>query len=216
MSDFRAAVARTIPGSAEAYAGILHRKRTRRGKAVIRELAASGKALSLDIGGERAGSGGWLSVDLTAECDIYWDLRGGIPFADNRVERIYSSHTFEHLTFNEGQALLHDCFRALVPGGSMSICVPNARMYIDSYISGNALPDEYYGWRPAFNSSSAIDAVNYVAYMDGHHKYLFDQENLEARLSAVGFVNVGIRDFDPSVDKEERHFESIYAIGYKP
>ena len=59
-------MARTIPGSAEAYAGILHRKRTRNGKAVIRQLAASGKALSLEIGGERAGSGGWLSVDLTA------------------------------------------------------------------------------------------------------------------------------------------------------
>ena len=216
MSAFRAAVARIIPGSAEAYAGIRHLRRTRSGKGVIRALAASSKPLSLDLGGERAGSGGWLSIDLTAECDIYWDLRGGIPFADNRVERIYSSHTFEHLTFNEGQALLHDCYRVLTSAGSISICVPNSRMYIDSYISGNTLPDEYFGWRPAYNSSSAIDAVNYVAYMDGHHKYLFDQENLEYRLSAVGFVNVGIRDFDPSVDKAERHFESIYAIGYKP
>ena len=140
MSAFRDTVARTIPGSAEAYAGILHRRRTRRGKAVIRELADSGKALSLDIGGERAGSGGWLSVDLTAECDIYWDLRGGIPFADNRVDRIYSSHTFEHLTYDEGQTLLIDCHRALAPGGSMSICVPNARMYIDSYIAGTPPP----------------------------------------------------------------------------
>ena len=40
------------------------------------------------------------------------------------------------------------------------------------------IPEDYFGWRPAFNSTTSIDAINYVAYMGGEHKYMFDQENL--------------------------------------
>ena len=60
-----------------------------------------------------------------------------------------------------------------------------------------------------------MDWVNYVAYMGGEHKYMFDQENLLHILKMNGFKNVRQREFDPEIDMPERRFESLYAQGEK-
>jgi hypothetical protein len=51
--------------------------------------------------------------------------------------------------------------------------------------------------------------------MDGHHKYMFDEENLVYILISHGFKNVKVRDFDINIDMLDRDFESIYAIANK-
>ena len=51
--------------------------------------------------------------------------------------------------------------------------------------------------------------------MDGHHKYMFDEENLLFLLKSKGFRNVHLREFDPDLDLEKRDFESIYAEANK-
>lgn len=217
MSSLRSAIRNGIPFSTELYEYQDNRRRLARSRKQLNSLRESGREISLDLGGgDRKGTNGWLTVDMTHNCDLYWDLRLGIPFDDNSVSRIYSSHMFEHLTYEEGQGLLNECMRALKPGGSFSIVVPNAGMYIEGYMGQRELPEEYFGWEPAYNRTTRIDALNYVAYMAGEHKYMFDQENLLHILTAKGFVNVSARAFDPETDMQERDFESIYAIGYKP
>lgn len=209
-------VRQNVPQSTTVYESVAHHRRLRASRGRIKALEESGAPILLDIGGGDAHhKGNWLTVDLVPQCDIYWDLRNGIPFTDDRVERVYSSHVLEHIPFRGGQALLADVLRCLVPGGSLSICVPNAGMYLRAYVTGTELPAEYYNWASAYNETTAIDAVNYTAYMDGHHAYMFDEENLLKRLELAGFENVQLRDFDPELDRAERHFESIYAIGYK-
>lgn len=217
MPSIREAIRTRIPFSTEAYEAIEHRRRRAKSRKQIEAIKASGAPIKLDIGGGyRKGSNGWITVDTSHECDLYWDLREGIPFPDGTVDAIYSSHLFEHLTYAEGQGLLRECLRALRPAGSFSIVVPNARMYIEGYLGLREIPEEYFGWREAYHRTTAIDAVNYVAYMAGEHKYMFDQENLLHVLSAAGFADVRQRDFEPETDMPERDFESIYAIGIKP
>ena len=217
MSSFRDAVRQRVPFSTEIYEDIDRRIRMRKSRAQIRELAQSRHPLKLDLGGGyRKGSNGWLTVDISHECDLYWDLRYGIPFADNRVDALYASHLFEHLTFEQGQALLKEGLRALKPGGSFSIVVPNARLYVEHYLGQRELPDEFFGWEPAFNHTTRIDALNYVAYMAGEHTYMFDIENLIFVMEKAGLVDVRERSFDPETDMPERDYESIYAIGFKP
>ena len=170
----------------------------------------------LEIGsGDKKGSNGWMTIDMTRNCDIYWDLRKGIPFPNESVSKIYSSHFFEHLTFKEGQTFLDECLRVLVPGGVFSICVPNARIYIEAYLNSNLETDKFFGYKPAYNNTTKIDYINYTAYMDGHHKYMFDEENLVYILKGKGLKNVRIREFDPHLDRKERDFESIYAVAEK-
>ncbi|MFM7905504.1 MAG: class I SAM-dependent methyltransferase [Microcystis sp.] len=170
----------------------------------------------LEIGsGDKKGSNGWITIDMTRNCDIYWDLRKGIPFPNESVSKIYSSHFVEHLTFKEGQTFLDECLRVLVPGGVFSICVPNARIYIEAYLNTNLETDKFFDHKPAYNNTTKIDYINYTAYMDGHHKYMFDEENLVYILKGKGLKNVRIREFDPHLDLKERDFESIYAVAEK-
>lgn len=171
----------------------------------------------LEVGaGDKRGENGWVTLDMSKNCDIYWDLRKGIPCPDKSIAKIYSSHFLEHLSFREGQIFLDECLRTLVPNGIFSICVPNARLYIEAYMNSATLnKDKFFAYKPAYNNTTKIDYVNFTAYMDGHHKYMFDEENLIYILQSKGFKNVHIRDFDHDLDLKKRDFESIYAEAEK-
>lgn len=216
MSNFRATIREKLPFTTDIYEFAIAKKAMLPSKKKFESLANSGKPICLDLGGADPGKGEWTTVDVTKQCDIYWDLRLPIPLPDASVSKIYSSHLFEHLTYREGQTLLRESLRLLKPGGEFSICVPNARIYLEGYFGTREIPQEYFGWTPAFNNTTAIDAVNYVAYMDGEHKYMFDEENVLHLLHNAGLTDVRARDFDPNYDRRERDYESLYAIGFKP
>jgi len=176
----------------------------------------AGVSINLDIGAGDTRRAGWVTLDITDGCDLYWDLRRGIPFPDNSVQRVYSSHLFEHMDYNAGQSLLGEARRVLMPGGEVSVCVPNARLYIDAYLGVSELDPDHDFWEPALSGRDGISLVNYVAYMGGEHKCLFDMDSLLERLTDAGFVDVQERSFDDSIDLPERAFESIYASAHKP
>jgi len=188
-------------------------KKERASLRLIQQIIHSRKPIYLEIGaGDKKGANGWLTMDITPNCDIFWDLRKGIPFPGNSIDRIYSSHFLEHLTYKEGELFLKECRRVLSAGGEFSICVPNAKIYLNAYFNPNSLAENHTWYEPALNNTTKIDYMNYIAYMDGHHQYMFDEENLIHRLKQNGFQNVRLRKFDPDLDLKERDFESIYAI----
>jgi predicted SAM-dependent methyltransferase len=179
----------------------------------VRRILKERSDIFVELGaGNKKGEGGWVTIDVTKDCDIFWDLRKGLPFPDESITKLYSSHFLIYFSFREAQQFLDECRRALVPGGTFSICVPNARLYIEAYIRGGFLDEgPYLSYRPAYNNTTIIDYVNYTAYMDGHHRYMFDAENLLYILRARGFKNVHLRQFDPKLDLKVRDYESIYA-----
>ena len=199
-----------------AYHDIAGKVRMHKTKKQVVQLLRQDSPLWIDLGGGNSPRPGWLSVDLTPNCDIYWNLACGLPFPSASVDRLYSSHLLEHLTFEEGNRLLLECRRVLRPGGELSVCVPNARIFVESYLGLVSLPRDMFGGTDAYFETTAIDSLNYVAYMGEHHKYMFDQENLNHRLEAAGFVDVEARPFDDSVDLLSRRAESIYARGVAP
>ena len=202
-------------------AGVARKIRNLKGEQVskrhIKRLLRDREEIFLEVGaGNKKGENGWTSIDVTKECDIFWDLRKGLPFPNESISRIYSEHFLEHLSFKEGQRFLDDCLRVLLPGGMFSICVPNAKIYIEAYLSDRTLDNnQFFGYKPAYNNTTKIDYVNYTAYMDGHHKYMFDEENILMILRSIGFSKVRLRSFDPRLDQVARQHESIYAEGVK-
>lgn len=186
-------------------------------KVKIANLIKNTDSIKIEIGaGHKKGSDGWLTMDLDG-ADIQWDLRYGMPFSENSIDQIYSSHFFEHLSASEASKLLKECKRVLKPGGIFSICVPNAKRYIEAYLNKDISfwqqQEDFYA--PAYNDTTIIDYINYVAYMDGQHKYMFDQENLLHILNSHNFKSVRLVDFRPALDMKERDFESIYADAVK-
>jgi predicted SAM-dependent methyltransferase len=148
---------------------------------------------------------------MSEGADLILDLAKPLPFSNNSVHKIYSSHLLEHLDYRDSISLLHECYRILKQGGTFSVCVPDASIYINAYCSNLDIKD-LCKHEPAFHYHSPIDFVNYMAYMDGHHKHMYDKENLTKRLKDVGFQTVKLRDFDSELDSKDRAYESIYAL----
>ncbi len=55
----------------------------------------------------------------------HMDLTKPLPFADESVSAVFSSHVFEHLFFDEVDRLVGEIQRVLVPGGVCRVVVPD-------------------------------------------------------------------------------------------
>jgi predicted SAM-dependent methyltransferase len=109
---------------------------------------------------------------------VHHRLQYGVPFDDEMVEVIYSSHALEHIFLEEAQALLQDAYRALKAGGLIRLAVPDLEYALRVYQSGakeQAL--EFFFSR------------NRSGYLN-HHHYMYDFELLKNMLEKVGFVKV--------------------------
>lgn len=193
------------------------RKNAGRNSRKIAALISGKEPIWLEIGsGPDRKVPGWTTADLCEGCDLMIDLSKPLPFPDNSVEKIYSSHVLEHFYFRDLMKLLSECRRILKPAGVFSASVPNARIYIEAYARPEAFdPAVYCRYEPAYNHNSKIDYLNYMAYMDGHHRYMFDEENIVAILGRAGFRSPRLRSFDESIDIRQRDFQSIYVRAEK-
>ena len=170
----------------------------------------------LEIGsGNKKGKNGWVTIDLHG-ADIIHDLKKGIPLPEASVDEIYASHVLEHISFKDLIVLLEEIYRLLKQNGKFSVCVPDASLYIRSYVNKQKFLPEGEFYQPAVvDTGSLMDQINYIAYMDQQHKYLFDKQNLVNTLKKIPFKKVELRTFDESIDIKSRDFESIYAIAIK-
>ncbi|MBE0626760.1 MAG: methyltransferase domain-containing protein [Burkholderiales bacterium] len=172
------------------------------------------KALGTNIAKLEIGSGphkrkGWLTVDMCNGADVFWDLRKALPFKDASFHQVYCSHVLEHFAYQDLMALLREVHRVLRVGGEFLIAVPDASLYVDAYL-GKRDGEELLRYRPAVISSNRMDILNYMFYMDGHHRFMFDAENLAFHCKAAGFSNCVSRPFDSLVDMLSRDYESLY------
>lgn len=189
----------------------------RRNLSKVKTLLEGTEPIKLEIGaGPERKIQGWTTADMCDGCDLVLDLAKPLPFPDNSIEKIYSSHVLEHFYYNDLLKLLSECRRVLKLSGVFSASVPNARLYIEAYSRPESFdPKIFCRHAPAYNYNSKIDFLNYMAYMDGHHRYMFDEENIIAILAKAGFRNSCLRPFEAGLDMKERDFQSIYVQAEK-
>ena len=111
---------------------------------------------------------------------VHHDLKYGIPFADESVHYLYSSHTLEHLYLEDGYRICRDAHRVLVRGGIFRICVPDLEYALSLYRGGNKDRALHY----FFNAASDRDQPW------SRHKYMYDFEMLARMLQDAGFAGV--------------------------
>lgn len=85
-------------------------------------------------------------VEILSEHDfIHHDLRFGLPFYQESVSYIYTSHFLEHLLPNQVKLLLHDAYNSLAPGGIIRISIPDLEYAIGLYPHDKqAMLDKYF------------------------------------------------------------------------
>lgn len=120
---------------------------------------------------------------------IIHDLRKKFPWSDNSVDIVYSSHTLEHLSKDEGNYFLQECYRVLKNRGTIRIIVPDLKVIIKQYTEEKLAAEDL------------IDRLE-VGYSKPHdrpwkqvlaplinfpHKCMYDTESLIKIMSEIGF-----------------------------
>jgi predicted SAM-dependent methyltransferase len=141
---------------------------------------------------------------------VHYDLAYGIPFPDNSIDYLYSSHFLEHLEEEEAAGLLAESHRVLKPGGFTRICVPDLAHAIALYHEGKKeqMLRSYFFVEPE---------LGYFA----RHKYMYDFETLGARLERAGFRDIRRCDYRigavPDLDiLDNRAGETLFVEAVKP
>jgi predicted SAM-dependent methyltransferase len=187
-----------------------------RTKRQIKSLLASGEPIRLHLGSGGHPLDGWVNIDvLGMEPDVYWDLRGGIPFPDGSAEAVFLEHVVEHFPLAAVLDMLDECFRALAPGGIIRLGVPDFGRYLESYAGDGAFVGRLRPGRP-----TRLLAVAEVALGHGHRS-VWDAETLSRVVSESGFTDArqrayGDSDLVPAPDSPMREAESLYVEARRP
>jgi SAM-dependent methyltransferase len=132
---------------------------------------------------------GFVNIDANPllKVDIWLDVRSGLPFANQSVESIYSTHMVEHLYPDELENLLRECARVLKPGAGLRLVVPSLRSAVLAYQEQHR--DWFYDSFPRHFDSLGGRFSNFV-FCDGQHRTAFDFGYLEEVLRKSGFTGV--------------------------
>jgi len=156
--------------------------------------------MKLELGGGHmpmARDRGFLNVDIRKlpTVDIVADLTKRLPFKDKSIEEIYTSHLIEHLTEEQVQFLLNECYRILVPKrGKIFIRCPNLRLICERVL------------KEGISKVTAAYIFGGFKYDSDVHKSGYDFEHLKSFLEKAGFIN--IREKQPSECFDEgRHLK---------
>jgi predicted SAM-dependent methyltransferase len=150
------------------------------------------------------------------------DLRTRFPWPDGAVEAIYSSHTLEHLTKQEGRYFLTESHRVLRQGGILRIVVPDLRAIVSDYVEGRLAADDFVDELEVAGKSTAGGLKERVAPLfQFAHKCMYDEERLRELLEETGFVAASRPAFDSDIDGiervelEERTLRAVIVEGRK-
>jgi SAM-dependent methyltransferase len=146
------------------------------------------------------------------------DVRKGLPFRDASVDFIYSSHTFEHFSYERSFLLTKECFRVLKSGGTLRIAVPDLGRIVRDYLTDAS----------ALASHRFVDRLllrhtwQDCLHPGAHHCQMFDGRSLVSMLREAGFVDARVSQFGDSqipdvskVELESRKSESLYVEATK-
>ncbi|MBL8023285.1 MAG: methyltransferase domain-containing protein [Elusimicrobia bacterium] len=109
---------------------------------------------------------------------VHHDVHYGLPFENNSLENVYSSHFLEHLNSNDGLVLLKEIHRVLRPKGRVRICVPDLEYVFRLYHGGEKEQALSYFFVPPHFGPLL------------HHKSMYDFEMLFSHLEKAGFSQI--------------------------
>ena len=173
----------------------------------------------------------YINIDFfSINVDYQADLRYPLKIEDNIINGIFSEHTLEHLTYDQVQRLLMECYRILKPGGKIRIIVPDVSIFLKNYCLNNS--DWFSRWeKQVFLESkdasrrnrkmiSKMTAISFVTQEYGHVS-CWDFETLEIFLLNANFTDIIKTTFSKGPnnkllrDNDSRTLVSLYVEASK-
>jgi predicted SAM-dependent methyltransferase len=181
---------------------------------IIAEYLRGHEIRKVQLGAGRSRLKGWLNTDIEAGGDglAYLDATQRFPFEDGSIHYIFSEHVIEHLTYDEGKAMIAEAYRVLAPGGKMRISTPNLTQFIalfdrnpseeaKAYSQGKLM---WHDWPKEPNAAAIILNLQMSSW---GHKFMYDFATLSAALLRGGFRNAQELDENISDDEHLRDLE---------
>jgi predicted SAM-dependent methyltransferase len=191
--------------------------------------------LNLGAGGKPSGTADWINADffpsivtvnplaLTRNildyvsrrhaADWQLDLRFPLNCADGTWAGVFTSHTLEHLHYDNAFRLLKEIHRTLKPQSWVRIVLPDLGKYIQYYNHSSSISQfSRYNF-----GAQAVHGLT----QNWEHLSVWDYELLREMLQAAGFANVAQvayrsgSDSTLFLDLEGRDWESFYAEAQK-
>lgn len=151
---------------------------------------------------------GWLNTDVRpTDRAVRLDAARPFPLPDAGFDYVFSEHMFEHLDYEEGRSMLHECFRVLRPGGILRLTLPTLdflirlyrepeteihRRYIEWHLERFA-PRIYADFAADGNPLPASLVVNDFMRM-WDHRTIYDLSTLREMLTQAGFDRVAVQE----------------------
>jgi len=154
---------------------------------------------------------GWTNVDIDpGPGGFSWDLSEPLPLPDASVRYIFSEHFIEHLTHDEGLALMSECRRVLKDDGGVRLSTPDLDLVIKYYeicVKDERRLDDFHqmDWRPA----TACALINEAMHRWGH-QYLYNASEIDLLFRQAGFTRC-----EPAPHRESKH-EALRGLEIRP
>jgi glycosyltransferase involved in cell wall biosynthesis/predicted SAM-dependent methyltransferase len=135
--------------------------------------------LKLHIGCGTLYKEGWINIDNNSDnniekIDLNIDVTNRLPFEDNSIDFIYHEYFIEHLSYEEGELFLQECYRILKPDGVMRFACPDLDKLNGNYIGDNLRTSELVS------------------------KYIYNKADMTKQLKTVGFQSIKIKEINDS------------------
>lgn len=120
---------------------------------------------------------------------ILRDLRKPLPFNDNSVDFVYSSHFLEHLSKQECDKLLKEIYRILKKGAILRLVVPDLDFYMNQYHINNTNENK------DIAADIFMEGLNIITKSRDPHMWMYNRNSLSRKLRDFGFENVTVYNY---------------------
>ena len=134
----------------------------------------------------------WINIDMYSnkaqlKCNALY-----LPFKNNSIDEIYSSHLIEHFNFLEAFEVLKEWKRVLKNNGIITIESPDLLESCKKFVEGNE--------QDRINLYSHFFSEPWIKGQ--YHKFLYTKIQLKWTLEQVGFRNINIQPALRYIEKE--------------
>lgn len=138
----------------------------------------------------------WINIDTEPLQDFakiegykfyHYDIKHDLPYPDNWVDYIFTSHLIEHLTYEEALKFLKETKRVLKHDGIMRISTPDAKLLINKYNNNqlNEYDDINLNCEKAQNQCQKLYELLFK-----NHKSIYDIYTISQIFKDAGFSKI--------------------------